>query len=95
MFLSDDYQLHSSCQALVYYLTILHHLQEKKIRCTTVHVLQVTLITCYTSIIFDDFFFVYQVSYTNFHEDLILALARLFTSLKLSNKLLTKHSSWT
>ena len=56
MFLSDDYILHSSCQALVYYLTILPHLQGKKMMCTIVHLLQVTLITCYTSIIFDDFF---------------------------------------
>ena len=63
MFLSDDYPLHSICQALVYYLTLLPHLQEKQIRCTIAHVLQVTLITCYTSIIFDDFF-VYQVSFT-------------------------------
>ena len=63
MFFSDDYPLHSICQALVYYLTLLPRLHEKKIRCTIVHVLRLTLITCYTSIIFHDFF-IYQVSFT-------------------------------
>ena len=63
MFLSDHYPLHSSRQALVCNLTILLCLQEKKMRCTIVHVLQVTLITHYASIIFM-IFSVNQVSFT-------------------------------